>query len=400
MVGLDSCLRAFLLKLPVAGHSTQLPGAVIDLKVSQMPTEARTVPLDLAQKLMLGRLHQSGLFEQLLSAELAQRYLCCVSRSHLEIMPSSPKGSFEVTNLSANPIAISGPKLGKGEKATLRPGTCIDFIGTHSDGSGQTVVYLKLKLQSRDQPRSQREHSGGEARSPEKPPTEPLLEALGGAEGRRAPAESSRKASAPFWLELGGSAVRQTFPDNLRILEGSSDGLLVGRAHQQSLHQEAFRKEVREYLSRDHFRIDRERAGQFNLVALSANPIWRMRQRQLRELERGDPPLSLLHGDEIFLFTGASDCTPDGPENLGVLKWRFVQAGDRAAHDPVVENDTIRSMRRPSQPSDRGRQQGHPLGGSLFEKEKNRYMPGFPLKAMCDDGEGDGDGQHHPQAKS
>ncbi|CAE7483674.1 unnamed protein product, partial [Symbiodinium pilosum] len=278
-----------------------------------------------------------------------------------------------VTNLSANPIAISGPKLGKGEHATLRPGTCIDFIGTHSDGSGQTVVYLKLKLQSRDQPRSQREYSG-EARSPEKPPTEPLLEALGGAEGKRAP--GARKGSGPFWLELGGSAVRQTFPDNLRIIEGSVDGLLVGRAHQQSLFQEAFRKEVREYLSRDHFRIDRDRAGQFNLVALSANPIWRMRQRQLRELERGDPPLSLLNGDEIFLFTGASDCTPDGPDNLGVLKWRFAQAGDRSAHDPVVENDTIRSMRRPSQheAEQRGRPPGHPLGGSLIEKEKNRYM--------------------------
>ncbi|CAJ1435262.1 unnamed protein product [Effrenium voratum] len=102
-----------------------------------MPTEARVVPL--RGKLMLGRMHQSGLFEHLLSNETAQRYLCCVSRSHLEIVPKGG-GEFEVTNQSANPIAISGPKLGKGEAAILRPGSCIDFIGTHSDGSGQTVA--------------------------------------------------------------------------------------------------------------------------------------------------------------------------------------------------------------------------------------------------------------------
>eukprot|EP00913_Durusdinium_trenchii_P029809 g27934.t1 len=229
---------------------------------------------------MLGRVHQTGFFEHLLQNEAAQRYLCCVSRSHVEITPLG-NGDFQVTNLSANPVAIAGPKLGKGEQATLRPNSCIDFIGTHSDGSGQTVVYLKLKLLEA-QPKIQRDQSQGS----EKPPTEPLLEALGGAEGISAFGHGLRRLlpqiddlrKAPFWLQLDGSAVRQAFPAEQRILEGTPQGLLVGRAHQQTLHQEALRKEVREYLSRDHFRILREKDGRFQLVALSSNPIWRDRR--------------------------------------------------------------------------------------------------------------------------
>lgn len=310
--------------------------SAIGTDVSKIPLEARTVPLNIKQKLVLGRMHQSGFFEHLLQGDMAQRYLCCVSRAHLEITPTG--GDFEVVNLSANPIAIAGPKLGKGETALLRPGSCIDFIGTHSDGSGQTVVYLKLKLQEK-QPPLQRDQSQGS----EKPPTEPLLEALGGAEGanRRMLAVVGE---APFCLHLEGSAVRQGFPPEQRILQGAPQGLLVGRAHQQSLHQEALRKEVREYLSRDHFHILREKDGRYNLVALSSNPIWRDRRGQRVELEKGDTPVSLSHGDEILLFTGASDCTPDGPENLGTLKWRFIQSDSRIK-DPVLDNDTIRNVR-------------------------------------------------------
>ncbi|CAJ1435261.1 unnamed protein product [Effrenium voratum] len=99
------------------------------------------------------------------------------------------------------------------------------------------------------------------------------------------------------------------FSEEQRLLEGTPQGLMVGRVHQQALHQEALRKEVREYLSRDHFRIGRDGDGRYHLVALSSNPIWRDRKGQRRELEKGDPPLSLLHGDEILLFTGAAERT-------------------------------------------------------------------------------------------
>lgn len=87
--------------------------SAIGTDVSKIPLEARTVPLNIKQKLVLGRMHQSGFFEHLLQGDMAQRYLCCVSRAHLEITPTG--GDFEVVNLSANPIAIAGPKLGKGK---------------------------------------------------------------------------------------------------------------------------------------------------------------------------------------------------------------------------------------------------------------------------------------------
>eukprot|EP00930_Biecheleria_cincta_P044809 TRINITY_DN30861_c0_g2_i1.p1 TRINITY_DN30861_c0_g2~~TRINITY_DN30861_c0_g2_i1.p1 ORF type:complete len:1108 (+),score=185.60 TRINITY_DN30861_c0_g2_i1:29-3352(+) len=356
--------------------------SAIGFDVSTMPREARTVPLKMDGTLMLGRSHQCGLFENLLGSEIAQRYLCCVSRSHLEISPArgEPTGSFEVVNLSANPVAIAGPKLGKGEKATLRPGSCIDFIGTHSDGSGQTVVYLKIKLEahgSREPDRRPDEDSpsrGGYT----KPPTELLLEALGGSESKAASGnllpsiEEVRQAQSgvPFWLALEGSAVRQSFPADLRVLEGSRDGLVVGRAHQPKLHNEAFVKEVREYLSRDHFRIDRDNDGYHSLVALSSNPIWRCRNGQRRELERGDPPLSLLSGDQILLFTGASDCTPDGPENLGILRWKFFDATRSSSPDPLLDNETMRSLR---QNSNRGPSRSSPLEGALQYAVKDRF---------------------------
>ena len=343
------------------GRFSLLCVSAIGIDVSKIPVEARVVPLG-KQKLMLGRMHQSGLFEHLLQGEMAQRYLCCVSRSHLEITPRSGDG-FEVLNLSANPIAIAGPKLGKGETGVLRPGSCIDFIGTHSDGSGQTVVYLKLKLEEK-QPSLQRDQSQGS----EKPPTELLLEALGGAEHARSRLVTA-DSKAPFWLQLNGSAVRQAFPPESRLLEGAPQGLMVGRAHQQSLHQEALRKEVREYLSRDHFHILREN-GRYNLVALSSNPIWRDRNGQRVELEKGDAPVSLAHGDEILLFTGATDCTPDGPENLGTLKWRFIQ--NERLKDPVLDNDTLRSAQRPRD-KDSSPRLRHPEGAMEKASQKHRY---------------------------
>merc|ERR1711933_326015 len=37
----------------------------------------------------------------------------------------------------------------------------------------------------------------------------------------------------------------------------------------------------------------------------------------------GDPPLTLVNGDAIQLFTGADDCTATGAGNLGSLLWLF-----------------------------------------------------------------------------
>eukprot|EP00930_Biecheleria_cincta_P018218 TRINITY_DN14269_c0_g1_i2.p1 TRINITY_DN14269_c0_g1~~TRINITY_DN14269_c0_g1_i2.p1 ORF type:complete len:169 (-),score=37.47 TRINITY_DN14269_c0_g1_i2:54-560(-) len=129
-----------------------------------------------------------------------------------------------------------------------------------------------------------------------------------------------------FWLELEGAAVQQSFPAKQRILAGSPQGLVVGRLHQQSLHREAFSKEVSEYISREHFRISCQPppAARFVLASLTGgNTMWRGRAGKLQPLEKGDPPLQLLHGDEILLYTGAQDGTPEGRGSLGLLKWVF-----------------------------------------------------------------------------
>eukprot|EP00930_Biecheleria_cincta_P060900 TRINITY_DN46481_c0_g1_i1.p1 TRINITY_DN46481_c0_g1~~TRINITY_DN46481_c0_g1_i1.p1 ORF type:complete len:931 (+),score=138.25 TRINITY_DN46481_c0_g1_i1:56-2848(+) len=316
-----------------SGSFSLLCVSVISCDLSTTPREARTVPLKLDGSVKLGRSHQSGLFEHLLRGERAQKYLCCVSRSHVEIsaVAGKPTGSFEVVNLSANPVAIAGPPLGKGESAILTPGICIDFIGTDAGASNQTVTYLKLRLEahSADAPRGvpgedMRSRSGHATLPAELPPqtkaSDNLLPNIEEVTGRQAP------TGTYFRLVLQGSAVQQSFPSGQRTLEGSKDGILVGRFHQQILHNEAFSKEVREYLSRDHFRIDRDKDGYFSLVALSSNSIWRSRNGQRRELERGDPAVSLIHDDEILLFTGASDGTPDGRDCAGTLTWKFVDA--------------------------------------------------------------------------
>ncbi|CAE8591081.1 unnamed protein product [Polarella glacialis] len=175
-----------------------------------------------------------------------------------------------------------------------------------------------------------------------------------------------------FFLALEGTCLRKDFPEADRVIEGTSHGITVGRAHQKDLHTEAFRREIREYLSRDHFRIDRDRDGYFSLVALSSNPIWRARNGQRRELERGDQPLSIIHGDAILLFTGATDCTPDGPENLGSLKWTFHDACNSRRSDFMRENDTIPQLNQMH-----AGLSGHSFGGSLSDKDRGCLPQGI-----------------------
>merc|ERR1712187_1068334 len=63
------------------------------------------------------------------------------------------------------------------------------------------------------------------------------------------------------------------------------------------------------------------------------NPMWRLRRGKLAEAEKGETPLPLKYGDVIVIFTGAEDCTPDGPGNLGTLLWTFSTDEDEAADD-------------------------------------------------------------------
>merc|ERR1711879_858032 len=89
--------------------------------------------------------------------------------------------------------------------------------------------------------------------------------------------QQSGIVTTPFRLFLSGSAVRRTFAVDKRVLEGWEDGLTIGRAHQKDLHSEAFEQELRQYISRDHFRIECGRDGSYGLSALTDNPLWRKR---------------------------------------------------------------------------------------------------------------------------
>eukprot|EP00933_Yihiella_yeosuensis_P007737 TRINITY_DN11289_c0_g1_i1.p1 TRINITY_DN11289_c0_g1~~TRINITY_DN11289_c0_g1_i1.p1 ORF type:complete len:382 (+),score=59.54 TRINITY_DN11289_c0_g1_i1:126-1148(+) len=63
--------------------------------------------------------------------------------------------------------------------------------------------------------------------------------------------------------------------------------------------------------------------GIYFLTALSGNPMWRVRGQECIEVRRDSPSLRLAMGDRLFLFTGASDGTPDGPGSRGSLYWTF-----------------------------------------------------------------------------
>jgi len=293
-----------------------------------------------------------------------------------------------VTNQSANPVSLAGAggvsrKLGKGDVGALMPGDCVEFIGNAADGSGAPVMYLRLELVS-DMP----EHRGYPSTSA---PTKAVVDVhvpasssssrgpAGGGGGRGGgggaaqaqmdagpllpayeDARHREPSGPPFWLILGGSCVKDAFPAEQRRLEGHAEGLTVGRAHQQALHANAFDPALRQYLSRDHFRIECGGEG-CRLVPLSSNPMWRQSGGRLEETEVGKPALRLRDGDEILLFTGADDCTPDGPGNLGLLRWVF------------REGSSGGGSRSP-----RGAGRGGGGGGGSTprgEKDRNRFIP-------------------------
>jgi len=370
--------------------------------IATQPLQARTVGLPAEGRLNFGRIHQPGFFEGVLGVEAAQRYLCCVSRTHLEVAAAAgaPPGSFDVTNLSANPVALAGQRrLAKGDRGMVRVGETIDFIGGSAGGSGSPVVYLQLRLDSR-QPAAvqsqaeQRAPQPSPLQAPQVPPTQahasvpesPAPPSPARCPGASASAQllpaaeevaarSPRTQSAPpFWLELRGSAVKRDFPRGRRHLEGREDGLTVGRACQQALHAEAFEVELRQYLSREHFRIERSRDGSCRLVPMSSNPVWRVRRGRSTEAILGDPAMTLEHGDAIQLFTGAEDCTTDGPGNLGTLLWVF--------QDPAVLADEGESPPTPRRAGRGGRtpEPGGSTSPRLLDGGGARRPPGSPAR--------------------
>jgi hypothetical protein len=135
-------------------------------------------------------------------------------------------------------------------------------------------------------------------------------------------------------LELSGEGVLDV-PPSQRCIGPVSLGerpLLVGRRHQPELHQRAISKECLEFLSRDHFCVAYE-GGEFWLLALTTNRIWRDRDGECPVLLARDDLVTLFPGDRILLGPGSEVAPADTV--CRSLVWHFKRV-DGEARSPTA----------------------------------------------------------------
>jgi len=136
-------------------------------------------------------------------------------------------------------------------------------------------------------------------------------------------------------LELSGEGVLDV-PVSRRTIGPVSLGerpLLVGRRHQPELHQCSVSEECLEFLSRDHFCVAYE-GGEFWLLALTSNRIWRDRDGEPPVQLARDDLVTLLPGDRIALGTGRDVSSAELARRR--LCWQF----HRVADGPAAECGT------------------------------------------------------------
>jgi len=287
---------------------------------AEQPMEVKVIPVPEGKRMTVGRTSQPGFFEGLLGPN--SNFLAFISRSHFDLSPLSGRdGVFELTNLSTNPIVLQQQRLQKGQSGAVGPDSSIDFISKASPTDPSPMIYFRFVLE-----RTQAFNSAGH-------------QALGAEEIVRALATTAAPQVAGvgalqpcqgtgFWLEIEGTAVRPECPPAQRRIAGTRDGVIVGRSYQPQLFMQTLREEVLQFISREHFRVDRGEDGNCRLLPLTNNPMWRVRAGHQAEARRGQPPLLLADGDCLQVFTGARDCTADGPGSVGTLYWRFLLPGD------------------------------------------------------------------------
>lgn len=133
-------------KAPRPGQAFQLACTLaFGCDSSGLCEEAKPLPVQATERLLVGRAHQLGFFEGLLGRR--QQLLSFVSRTHFELapVPGAPAGVFELTNMSGNPLGIDHHKLAKGESMQVRAPQRIDFLGC-LPGQGEAGVFLCLSL--------------------------------------------------------------------------------------------------------------------------------------------------------------------------------------------------------------------------------------------------------------
>ncbi|CAK9010820.1 unnamed protein product [Durusdinium trenchii] len=278
--------------------------------LEMLPASARSFPVQTHTK--VGREHQQAFFEAVLSAESV--YWTAVSRSHLDLTEVEP-GTFLVQNLSVNHVMASGRQLQKGQQTTMQVNSAIDFLAVPPGAPPAAVPQCFLRLEL---------IPDGNAAAPGVPvvPGAAAAAPLGAATIGGAPSSPRAKS---FWLELSGTAVLER-----RRVDANDGKIVVGRAWQFDLHKQALRPEVQTFVSREHFKVEELRHGPAAsafpqkpalwLTALSSNPIWMQRHGQLRQLSKEDS-VEVDAGDQILLYTGASDGSPDGSGCAGTVLW-------------------------------------------------------------------------------
>jgi len=113
--------------------------------LSWMPEESRIIPVPAQGPILVGRQHQPGFFETLLTNE--PMLLTLISRSHFELAPDdSAPGAFKLTNNSGNVLDLGEKRLTKGEYIVVRSGTRINFLGPTSASDPEPSVFLYFEL--------------------------------------------------------------------------------------------------------------------------------------------------------------------------------------------------------------------------------------------------------------
>lgn len=130
-------------------------------------------------------------------------------------------------------------------------------------------------------------------------------------------------------LELSGDGVLDVPLEQRRIGPLSlAEPILVGRRHQPELHRQAIAKECLQFLSRDHFRIERMGNGRYQITAMTNNPIWLAGRFMDEPIElKKDESVPVGIGDRVALGTGSNSTTAE--EALRRLSWLFKLSGDR-----------------------------------------------------------------------
>lgn len=338
-------------KTPAAGHwrlKCILAEGVSSDELAALPVEKCS--FDVPEGIVpVGRHHQPHMFGAWLPDPVSR---FSVAWTHLELKASAE--GLSVTNMSRDPLRIERETICNGERRMLHPGHTMGFLRQED---GKHVEYLMLAVQLRAWPSPavsstmtpasssaafSTSASTAFSTSASTVPQESMSSnggmlresALGMPLGMASPtpgSSCSRSNAAKNGRDLGGTKM---------LLELCGDGvldvplaqrcigpvhlmdkpILVGRRHQPDLFERAMAQQCLELHSRDHFCIACDK-GEYYLLVLTPNPIWRDRDSEETMLLSRDDLVRLMPGDRVVLGSGKAG-NGEISARSGIF-WRF-----------------------------------------------------------------------------